>query len=210
MKNNKPRDKNAPAGYRCCRSSAWLTAFVSPWPYIWSATVEFRPSIPLRYGDIIHTAVLLWSQWGTCTTRKKKKNAVSYAPSLFESVVHWSLPPWILSAPPSSPAVSLMTGMQLEKYLATMTRKSAHLTSNMSLTLHFLHSSLTVARHNALLNKLFCLYQCGFFSHLSMICFIAGIVGIVVTRWPVKPLRWYDRYWSQLSMKDPKLCVQII
>lgn len=30
-------------------------------------------------------------------------------------------------------------------------------------------------------------YQHSSFSHLNMICFIAGIVGIVVTRWPVKP-----------------------
>lgn len=57
-----------------------------------------------------------------------------------------------LSAPsPSSPPVSLLTGMQLEKYLATMTWKSAHLTLSMSLTLHFLHSSFTSAGYTVML-----------------------------------------------------------
>lgn len=87
---------------------------------------------------------------GTCTrahTQKKK--------SLFESVVN-PCSPNPLSNSHSPPPVSLMTGMQLEKYLAAMTWKSARLTLSMSLALHFLHSSFTSAGHNAPLSKAFC------------------------------------------------------
>lgn len=56
---------------------------------------------------------------------------VSHALSLFESVVFRSY------RRPSSPPVSPLTGMQLEKYLATMTWNTAHLTLSLSLIRHF-------------------------------------------------------------------------
>lgn len=81
------------------------------------------------------TSSMLGSQWGNLYL--EQKCSLTY-PCLV-CICH----------PLSTPPASLMTGMQLEKHLATMTWKSAHLTLNMSFSLHSPHSSFTSAGHNS-------------------------------------------------------------
>lgn len=120
----------------------------------------------------------------TCTLGK---NAVSHTPVLFASVILSALP-----LPPWWQVCSLKSIWQPwpgKVHIWHWTCHSAFILPTPPSPRQGITLSLSRYWHS-------------FFSHLNTNCFIAGIVGIVVTRWPVKPRRWYERYWCQLSAKE--------
>lgn len=150
--------------------------FVSSQCYIWHVTGDFCPSIPLC-GDIIHAGISV----GQLVPWAKMQSHIPL------SCLH-------LSSSQHSPCLSddryaAWQPWPGKVHIWHWTCHSAFILPTPPSPRQGITLSLSRYRHS-------------FFSHLNMNCFIAGIVGIVVTRWPVKPCRWYEKYWSQLNAKE--------